>query len=80
MLLQHVPTLLPLGKGWSSWRKPEPRITFERDSSPDEWAWEAVGLADEEPPVRFNWVLMGMILMLTSCPAFGLGLLLLLDS
>jgi hypothetical protein len=64
--------------GWGAWRKPQPSITFERDSAPDEWAWEAVGLEPEEP-ARFNWVLMGLILLLTSCPAFALGLLVLLD-
>lgn len=62
---------------WGAWRKPQPRITFERDSEPEEWAWEAVGLDKEEPP-RFNWIFMFLIMMLTSCPALGLGLFVLL--
>lgn len=69
---------LPRTTGWAAWRKPRPRVTFERDRDPDaDWAWEAVGL--EVNPPRFNWLFMGMILVLTSCPAIGLGLLLLLD-
>ena len=64
--------------GWASWRKPRPRVTFERDGDREsDWAWEAVGLHVHQP--RFNWLLMAMILVLTSCPAIGLALMLLLD-
>lgn len=64
--------------GWASWRKPRPRVTFDRDGDSEaEWGWEAVGLDAHAP--RFNWLFMGMIVVLTSCPAIGLGLMLLLD-
>ena len=76
MAFTASPAFVPRS-GWGAWRKPRPQVTFERDSAPDEWAWEAVGLDRDERPC-FNWLLMGLILLLTSCPAFALGLFVLL--